>query len=186
MSTEKSEVKPAPGYYMAKIGNYGIKKTKAGDPAPTIVFEVNVDGANHRVFWQGTLKDGPGRDITMKALAVCGFTNVRAFPYLADGLSSGLLDVKKEVQITVEHEKAIDDPEKVYPRVKWINDAGGGKFKDAISTQDAITLMQGMGLEGDFMRIAQENGFKVSHDPVKAKKKEADPFTELSNMDIPF
>lgn len=186
MSTVKNDVKPLPGYYMARISNYGIKKTRAGDPAPTIVFEVSVDGASHRVFWQGTLKDGPGRDITMKALSVCGFTNVRAFPYLADGVASGLLDTKKEVQITIEHEKAIDDPEKVYPRVKWINDAGGGKFKDAISTQDAIVLMQGMGLEGDFLRIAQENGFKVSNEPVRPKKREDNPFDEISNADIPF
>jgi len=182
------EVKPAPGYYQAKIVNYGIKKTKAGDPAPTIAFEVVVNKETNekcRVFWQGTLKDGGGRDITMKALAVCGFKNFRVFYLLADGLDSGLLDTEAEVQITVEHEAAMDGSGKKYSRVRWINQSGGNKFKDAIGADEAKTLMRGMGLEADFMRIAQENGFAVSHEPVKAKNQDK-VFNEISDLDIPF
>lgn len=184
MVDQTNEVKPAPGYYEARIANYGIKKTKAGDPAPTIVFEVTVDGAKQRVFWQGSFKDGQARDITMKALAVCGFVNVRSFANLAEGINSGLLDMNKDLQITVEHETAQDGSGKRFARVRWINEAGGGKFKDAMDLQEATVLMQGMNLEADFMRIAQEGGYKVSNELVRNTNKL--PSDTTSNMDIPF
>lgn len=172
--SQDQEVLPAPGYYQAKILNYGITKTKAGDPSPAIIFEVTlVDGSKHRVPWKGSLKDGPARNISLKALAVCGFSNVGAFSYLANGLESGLLDTNKEVQITVEHETGLQDPEKPneepkrYARVRWVNESGGGKFKHSLDVQETAVLLKGMGLEADFMKIAKENGYKVSSDPIK-------------------
>lgn len=184
MVDQTNEVKPAPGYYEARIANYGVKKTKAGDPAPTIVFEVSVDGVKQRVFWQGSLKDGQARDITLKALAVCGFKNVRSFANLADGISSGLLDMDKDVQITVEHETSQDGSGKRFARVRWVNEAGGGKFKDAIDLQEATVLMQGMNLEADFMRIAQEGGYKVSNELISNSGPKA--AKEVPDLDIPF
>jgi len=183
------ELKPLPGYYAAKIVNYGLKKTKAGDPAPTIAFEVVVDAKPYRVYWQGSLKDGTARDITLKALAICGFTNVRSFANIADGPSTGLLDTEKEVQVTIQHQMDEVTGNK-YIRVQWINESGGGKFKDAIGLQEAQVLIQGMGLEADFMRIAKENGYKVTNDAVKKQAvatQEKSPFKEVADLDsIPF
>lgn len=184
-------VQPAPGYYDAKILNYGIKKTKAGDPAPTIAFEVEVRGGKHKVFWQGSLKDGPARDISLKALMVCGFTNPNAFPYLANGIESGLLDLTKEVQVTVEHEtvEEVDDKTgqtitKKYPRVRWINESGGGKFKNAIDVSEAAILMSTMGLEADFFRIANESGVKMTNKmPDRTQSENGSSFV---TDDIPF
>lgn len=184
MSTQTNDVKPAPGYYNAKIMNYGIKKTKAGDPAPTILFEVQSDGQANRVFWQGSLKDGQAREICLKALAVCGFRHIRCFSNFADGPASGLLDMDREVQVTVEHENAQDGSGKRYARVRWINEASGGKFKDALTSHESFVLMQGMGLEADFMRIAQENGYTVNTEPLKQNLKE--DVHQASDVDIPF
>lgn len=185
----QNEVRPAPGYYEARIANYGIKKTKAGDPSPTIAFEVKVDGAAHVVFWQGSLKEGPGRDITLKALAACGFRAIKCFASLANGPASGLLDMAKNVQVTIEHEEAQDGSGKRYPRVKWVNEAGGQKFKDALNVSETVMLIQGMGIEVDFMRIAQENGYKISNDNFKNAHQQSvssSPFNELPTEDIPF
>lgn len=177
------EVKPLPGYYSAKIVNYGVRPTKAGEPNIVIMFEVTADGAPQRVGWRGSLKEGLGRDITLKALSVCGFVNYKQFHLLADGPKSNLLDMKKSVQVVVEHEKATDGTDKKFAKVRWINEEGGGKFKDAMDSANAKVLMEGMGLEADFLRIANENGLKVSSET----KLEASPFNEVANLeDIPF
>ena len=182
MVENSNEIKPSAGYYAAKILNYGLTKTKAGSPEPTIVFEVLEDGNPHRVFWRSSLKDGPAREITLKALAICGFKNLRGFAYLADGIQSGLLDMEKEVQITVEHETNTENGKR-YAKVRWINESGGNKFKSAICVSEAAQLMSGMGLEADFMRIAQQYGFKTVNEPIAVIQKQAEA---KEDMAIPF
>lgn len=184
-TNEQQDPKPAPGYYEAKIINYGIKKTKKGDPAPVIIFNAETEEGKQHVFWSGSLNDGKARDITLKTLAICGFRNVSAFPYLAEGPSSGLLNMEKEVQITVEHESVEEVDKKTgekiirkYAKVRWINESGGGRFKEAIDVQHAKVLMMNMGLEADFLRIASENGYETKSELVKP--------SAIHSEDIPF
>lgn len=158
-----------PGMYNAKILNYGVKQTKSGDAAPTIKFAV---GSNP-VFWQGSWKEGKPREISLEALITCGFKkeSVRDLYKFADGLDSGLLDISKEVNVTVEHE-TFDG--KTYPRVSWINQAGAaGKFKNAIDSGTTKMLIKGMGIEADMMAMYQSIA-----EPVKA--------VAAASEDIPF
>lgn len=158
--TDHKTPKPAPGFYTGKIAAYGIKKTGGGLAAPTIKFVV--DG--QAVFWQGSFKTDKSREIALKALMVCGLTDPHALPRLAEGESSGLLDMTKDVNVTIIHEAAEqgENAGKLYARVAWVNEAGGGKFKDALDTQSATALMAPLALEADFIRIAQENGYTVA------------------------
>lgn len=179
---DEKQVNPPPGTYTARIVNYGVKKTKSGDPAPTIAFEVELaDKSKHRVFWQGSFNGG-GREITAKALLVCGLKDVRAFTAgaMARGVDTKLLDTTKDVNIVVIHETSQDGANR-YAKVQWINEAGGGRFKNAIEQAEAGMLFQGMGLEADFFRIAQENGYKLGGAPVV----QAVP-PPLADADIPF
>ena len=181
MVDEKKTPSPAPGNHLGKIVNYGVKKTKSGDPAPTIAFEVvGPDAAKHRVFWQGSFNGG-GRDIAVKALMICGFKDIRSLARLADGPTSRLLDMSKDIDLSIIHEDS-QDGAKRYAKVNWINEVGGGKFKDAVESKEAASLFAGLGLEADFFRIAQENGYKLGGAPVA--RSEAPPPHEAT--DIPF
>ena len=151
----------AAGMYKGKIADYGIKRTKKGDPAPTIAFVVEHEGAQHRVFWQGSW-NGQGLDFCMEALLVCGLRSAQDLMYVAEGKSSGVLDSESFFDITIEIEVNQDDPTKRYNKVKWINAEGGKKFKDAMTIQEFAPEMTGRNLVADLMRVAQEKGFNLT------------------------
>lgn len=153
-----------PGVYKGKIADYGIRRTKKGDPAPTIVFIVETNGAQHRVFWQGSW-NGQGMDICMEALLVCGLRSAQDLMYVAEGKASGVLDTESNFEITIEVDVKQDDPMKRYNKVKWINAEGGKKFKDAIaamSVQEFAPEINGRNLVADLMRVAQAKGFNLT------------------------
>lgn len=175
-----------PGYYKGKISNYGIIKTKVGDPSPVIIFEIALDDQVHSVNWFGSFKDGMAREISLKALACCGFVQLNAFPRLALGVDSGLLDTDKLLDLTVEVKT--DDEGKSFPQVRWINDSAR-RFRNSLGVEEAAALMATMGLESDFAMIAKQNGYQVtterSFDNLK-KERVSSPFNEVDDIKIPF
>lgn len=168
-----------PGVYKGKIADYGIRRTKKGDPAPTIAFVVELNGAQHRVFWQGSW-NGQGMDICMEALLVCGLRSAQDLMYVAEGKSSGVLDTDSFFEITIEVDVNQDDPLKRYNKVKWINAEGGKKFKDAITVQEFAPEINGRNLVADLMRVAQAKGFTLSNGPVRT------PRSQAPEVNIPF
>lgn len=150
-----------PGFYSAKIIDYGVKKTSKGDPAPTIAFEVlDSAGATHKVFWQGSF-NGRAIDFTLEALLVCGLTDPTKLSLLANQKASGLLDLEKTFEVDVSIEVNQNDPSKKYNRINWINESGATKFKDAITAQEFSPEIERLNLVGELMRIAQEKGYKL-------------------------
>ncbi len=144
----------AAGYYEAKIMDYGIKTTKAGDPAPTIAFSVILpDGGNERVFWQGSFKSEVSTDIALKALISCGLERGEDLPSLAKGIESGLLDTDTLVQVKVEHERDQNDHEKIYARIGRISSLGASNLQNTITAAEAAPLMANLNLSATFAQI---------------------------------
>jgi hypothetical protein len=154
------------GTYKAKVQDYGIKRTKAGEPAPTIAFACMTEGGSvERVFWQGSFKQGTARDIALKALMLCGLDDPSKLANLALGKDGGALRLDKEVSVEVIHEPS-PSTGKVYARVQWVNSLDAS-FKDMMSRKDFIVAMaSGMGLEADFINLASAQGVKPAPAPV--------------------
>lgn len=162
------------GDYKAKISGYGIRETQKGLPEPVIRFTLEDEGKPTSLNWRGSLNEGKAREITIKALLVCGL-KTSDLSALADGPSSGALDMNKEVMIRVSPEVGMDG--KTYMTVKWVNELGGAAFKAAITRDDAVKKMAGMNIDADVMLIAQDNGYEVGGS-VAAKPAEA-PLEEI-------
>lgn len=151
----------AEGYYSGRILNYGVRPTKKGDPAPTVVFGVKVDGDKEvKIYWQGSFNGG-GLDITLGALAVMGLDNPSRLRDLPSGVDGGALDLSKEYSLTVECEHN-QESGKSYNKVKWVNPISGGSLKDAMSVAEFGSFVTGLNLESHFVRLAAEKGFKLN------------------------
>lgn len=145
------------GYYTGKIVAYGMKETQKGDVAPTVGFLVKTpDGKVQKLFWQGTLTSDKAADIALKALIVCGLQRYEDLDALADGPDSGVLDMEKDIDLTVELN--VTDDGKSYPRVSWINEAGGKKGGDQkmITREAASTRLAMLNLGNKFGLLKQK------------------------------
>lgn len=151
------------GKYAARVADYAIVTTKSGDPMVNVKFVLNQGG--EQVYWNGTLKPGKGQEITIKALLVMGLSKDAAVENLADGPSSGLLDLNKDVEIEVQME---DFNGKVTPKVRWVNEIGGAKFKNAMSRQDFKARLGGLNLRGALKAAEAEVGVKNKQDDIES------------------
>lgn len=136
-----------PGKYTARVVDYAFRTTKSGDPEPQVRFRW-IDEENNvcEWNWRGSLKEGKAREITLKALGVCGFTG-DDLSVIADGVSSAALDTSKDVSISVILEKGTDG--KDYPKINWVNEVGGATFQETIDRGQAKLLLQGMNIKAD-------------------------------------
>ncbi len=133
----------AEGKYKGTVLDYGIGLTKGGLPQVLMVVEfVDNLGGKQEMAWYGTLKEGAGKNITLQALKACGFpTEARDRLHdLAAGVDSGLLDLTREIQVTIAHES--DDQGRPMARVRWINAPGGAIMAKKISVQEAMEAMK--------------------------------------------
>lgn len=148
-----SELKP--GHYGAKVISYGITKTKNGDPQMLIQFQIIAeDRTSHLLTWYGSFKDN-ARPYTIDALLRCGL-KVDNLAVLADGISSGALDLSKELSLDIRKEKGQDGKERL--KIAWINEVRGTAFKAMVPKIEAISLLQG--LEADVAKRRAETGIK--------------------------
>jgi hypothetical protein len=85
---------------------------------------------------------------------VCGL-NTDDLTQLASGIDANVLDLNKELSITVELERN-DRDGKDYPRIRWVNELGGAGFKNEMSKDEAVAKMSGMNLKADVMRLRAE------------------------------
>lgn len=144
-----SEIQP--GKYVAKIVDYGIGTTKAGDP--TIV--VRFGWGTSSLIWNGSLKEGKAQEITIKALLRMGLSDDDKIENLADGIDSKLLDMDRELEIDVQ----MDTYEgKTRPKIAWINEVGGGKFKHAMNKEEFKAKLGGMNIKSNLKAIRHEMG----------------------------
>jgi len=128
-----------PGKYEAKITDYGVKETKAGQPAVIIAFDV----AGNSVYWTGYFTERT-MEQTKATLLMLGLKN-GYLPGLALGLSGNALNATKSYSITVVHEA--DQDGKMWPRVRWVNDPTASNIKSAVSVEKAKQLFAGITFE---------------------------------------
>lgn len=173
----------ANGRYKAKIENYTIARTKKGDPMVQIVFNVeDHEGANHSVWWTGTLAHEKALPITLDALCICGYvgTSIKDFEKIRDGVTSGALDCERELLVTIDIENDLEG--KPRNRVKWINLPGAQKFKNIMEASDLRVSLAGLNIEGALAAIRSEKGYVAEYKmaPVVAAP------TQQDLDDIPF
>lgn len=122
-----SDFKIPDGKHPAKVIDYGIGETKAGDPQVMVRFKLTMDGSE--INWYGSLKDGKPQEFTFttlqKVLGMKGDDLLR----LEGGSGSGTLDEEKTVELVIATEEWQG---KTSTKVKWVNDYGASKAKKSI------------------------------------------------------
>lgn len=145
------------GKYLGKVLDYGIGKTKDGEPNIMLMFGFkDSSGVDQDLIWRGSLKEGKAREITIDALLILGLVG-NDLSLLAHGNGSGVLNQEKEVQLVVEHETYNG---KTFAKVRYINEVGGGAFKEKMGKDEAITKLGGLNLGGDVFARREAKGYK--------------------------
>lgn len=146
------------GIYEANISEYGIGPTKSGDPQVMILFNYNdLEGTPHEITWFGSLKEGKAQEITMRTILYCGFNGSDPAD-LAEGVSSGLLDVATPVKITIEESEYQG---KKSMKVAWVNRMGSQSMEKRISKSEAKIKLGALNLKGALAAMRQETGIRV-------------------------
>ena len=85
------------GTFEAKIEDYSIGETKAGDPQFKIRFKTSEGWS---ITWFGTMKAGKAAEITLRTLAFCGLKSAD-LGVIGDGPKGGALDMNTPLNIEV-------------------------------------------------------------------------------------
>lgn len=166
------------GIYEAKIIDYGIGTTKAGDPQMMILFEFNdLDNQRHEITWYGSVKSPKAQEITAKTLLYCGMTGNDPME-IADGVSTNILDAVTPVKITIELEPK-QDGLGTFAKVAWVNRAGNGAFAKRLSKSEAKVKLGALNLKGTMMIARQDTG-------IQDKPRTAPPTGDYFKDDIGF
>lgn len=138
-----------PGTYVAQPVDCGISETKKGNPQTFVTFFI--PQIEKKITWFGGLTSEKAIEITGAALIRCGFrgTDLSA---LTQGVS--VLDQNKQVELVIENDEWEG---KIYTRVKWVNEVGGG-LKDKLDQAGAAQKMAGYNIAGTMIRLQQEMG----------------------------
>ena len=161
------------GVFQAKVVDYGVTKSKAGDPMVAVRFQIfDTEGQSHNITWYGSFKSPKSQEISAEALAVCGM-KTKNFAELTGGAGSGVLDENRIVSLTLANEEWNGN---VRLKVKYINPVGGSGFRDKMDKADAAKLFNGLNLSG-VAATAQRKHIKeiVNHAP-KFEAEEPIPF----------
>lgn len=170
--------KIVPGKYLGKIIDHGITNTSAGNPQVVLRFDfLDKDGDKHELNWYGTLKEGKGREITLKALVTCGLTTTD-LSLLCDGVESGALDTENLVNLAVELKVGTDNKER--PTIAWINDGTGGGLTNEVPKEEAKQKLSALGISNDISALLGSQGKKL------ATKTAAAPMASPAVDQIPF
>lgn len=138
-----------PGNYTASPIDCGISETKSGKPQVFVTFLI--PQIEKKITWFGGLSSDKAIEITGAALIRCGFrgTDLTA---LTSGIA--VLNQEKQVELVIENDEWEG---KVYTRVKWVNEIGGG-MKDKLDQAGAAQKMAGYNIAGTMIRLQQEMG----------------------------
>lgn len=170
------------GKYIARVLNYGIGNTKAGDPQAIVQFQFkDNDGDQHSLTWFGSFKE-KALPYTLDALLYCGMKGNDPAE-LAQGIDGGALDLNQEVQIVVEEQT--DDKGRVVPKISWVNRLGGNAFKNAITFDQAKSKLAAMNLKGAVMARRAETGL-TGERLAKASGQDFSASDDSDFGDLPF
>lgn len=155
------------GQFTARISNYGLQETKNGNVMAVIQFEFeDSESKKQKLSWRGSFNGG-ALEWTLKTLLICGlFGNDPTV--IADGPSSGALNMDKEFNITVKQEYGQDG--KAYWKVTWVNEVG---FSNLLNKAGAVAKLGD--LRAQVAALRKETGYDKKPE-IKQEKLEEIPF----------
>lgn len=132
-----SNSKIEPGKYTAKILDYWVDKTQANVPRVNVKLKVLVEQSQNVLLWTGSLATEKSINNVLKTLEVCGLPSRDSLGAVAKGITSGALDLTREVEVDVIHENKTSKDGKPYiwVSIAWINHLGSAK-KDAMAADE--------------------------------------------------
>ena len=125
-----------------------IKSVDPADPRGPLVEHT------HNLTWLGHMKSPAAQNVAFKALMAMGLESVDAFGKLADGPSSGALDMEKEVLAVIDQEEYDD---KLRWKVKFINDPEDGFNIKRLSRGEATKAAMDGGVLGNLGQFLMDN-----------------------------
>lgn len=153
---------------IGKISNYALQETKAGGVMAVVQFEfLDDDGQRHKLSWRGSFTGG-ALEWTIKTLLICGLQGNDP-TVMADGPSSGALNMDKDYSLTLKNEVGTDG--KTYWKVAWVNPVGFSKSLDRASAVSRLG-----DLRGQIASLRKETGYDKKQEVVKEEKLEEIPF----------
>lgn len=159
------------GRYLVKPIEWGITKSKNGDPLLFITFNGAFTDTITSKTWFGTLKEGRGREITLESIITCGFAygSIDLFDRF------DALDKDTEVSIVIGHEEYNGVTK---DKVNWVNPVKTLKA----SADDVKVMLKGLDIKGDLMVAMSKSGVKVKQAPSSPIKRISVPESD----DTPF
>lgn len=107
-----------PGSYPAKLIDWAITETKAGDPQVACMFSYVQDGKPLTLTWYGSFKEKAVQR-TLDTIKMLGLKGTD-LSILADGCQGKGLDLSKSVEIVVEVNADMLGRQRA--QIKWVND----------------------------------------------------------------
>ena len=138
----------------AKILDYGVSANGKGNPQ--VFIEAAVEGATYpTVTWFGQLTSEGSREITLKALLICGFKKNSDFSQIAEGKEGGALDVGRVVDV-------LFGPEtwegKTREKIKYFNAPGSGSGSvQRFDASEAKKALSAFNLKAEMAAVRNEN-----------------------------
>lgn len=134
------------GDHVGQVVSWGLLE---GKKAPQVFVKMDIG-----LTWFGSLAEGRAREITLEALVTMGFQG----DDLSDLLKypENALDKNRDLRLVVEYEP--DGNGEPKPRIRWVNDVNGGKFKNQLGEVDALKALSGLKVKGDLMKIRKDRG----------------------------
>jgi len=134
------------GSFKARVLDYGLTVTRAGDPQAGVMFKFkDHDGDTHDITWFGSFKE-KAKPFTCASLVTLGFTGDDP-AVIADGPKSNALKLDKTVEIVVKFEEYNN---KTTARVAFINECGMNRFQNTMKKAEANLKFDGMNLGAEF------------------------------------
>lgn len=120
------------GRHAVQVVSHQLGRSGTGTPHVAVLFEdVNGD----RITWYGYLTDA-AMESTLKALSAIGWDPMK-FDGRIDSLNGTDLLKGVEAEIVVEMEEYQGKPR---PKVRWVNEPGGGGLGDGMSADEATSF----------------------------------------------
>lgn len=141
------------GRFSAKVTDYGISETKAGDPQAFVTFEVAFPDGAASMTWYGSFKP-KAQDITFKALQALGLNG--KVTDLSIGPDGGPIPVGTEASVVVEEEQR-QDGQGTWFRIRWVNRAGGGATVQRADVATAKAKLAKLNVDGAMAKFRAVN-----------------------------
>lgn len=147
-----------PGFYSAKITDYGFRVIKSGanqgEYKPFITFKVErPEGDFDTLNWDGNFLNETGIEIAMKVFTVCGMKSGADIERLGEGFNAGILDDTKDYRVKVDIQKDRQDERKTYTKITGVYDAQSDAISEAPKQNEVRAKLAHLNLKASFDKV---------------------------------